>query len=138
MKSSRAILVAFIFFVSGIVGGYAGVRSFDQLSLDEQLALQRSESHVVFYDRELLTLDRELKQSKISSYDYQWQNQELVSYVNVEASFQNAILKERPLSLQVDLPEGATKVLRTVGKYSLGISAGLLEGILKGGGNFSP
>jgi hypothetical protein len=138
MKTSHVIVMAFVFLAFGVVGGRAGIRSYDKLSLDEQLALQRSESQVVVYDRELMTLDRQLKHGRISAYDYQWHTQELVSYVNEEASLQNNLLKERPLSLEIDLPEGATKVLRTIGKYSLGISAALLEGVLKGGGNFSP
>jgi hypothetical protein len=138
MRTSHVILAAFVFFTNGFVAGHAGVRSFEKLNLDEQLALARSESHVGVYDRELLTLDQELKHGKISAYDYQWQTQELVTYINTEVYYQNAILKERPLSLDVELPEGATKVLRTVGKYSLGISLALLEGIAQGGGNFSP
>ena len=138
MKVSRLILVSAIFLADGIVCGHAAVRSYDKLSLDEQLALQESERHVVVYDRELLTLDSELKHHKVSAYDYRWQSQELVSYVIGEASFQNDILKERPISLDLELPDGATKVLRTVGKYTVGISAAILEGILKGGGNFSP
>ena len=116
----------------------AAIRHYDKLSFGEQVALQVSEQRVVLYDQELATLDHLRQHHKISTDDYHWKSATVVFYIQQEAQFQNNILYGRPPSLDVVLPEGVSNVLRSVGKYSLGISVALLEGILKGGGNFSP
>jgi hypothetical protein len=143
MRRFAVILLAIVAFgMGGASICAASVRPYEKLSVGEQIALQESERRVCVYDRELQTLDRERAHRKISADDYEWSTSQLTFCIQQESLYQNGILKGRPISVDVELPDGASKVLRTVGKYTVGISAaileGILEGILKGGGNFSP
>ena len=138
LRKSVFLLAILAFGVGGMPRATAAVRPYEKLNVAEQIALLESERRVSHYDLELRALDRERLRRKISADEYQWDTIELTFCVQQESLFQNAILKEHPVSLDLELPDGATKALRTVGKYTLGISAAILEGILKGGGNFSP
>jgi len=98
-------------------GQAAVVKSYQDLTPAQLVDLEVSEANLMNDDRDLLFLERDRKNRKISEQDYEFQCHQLVNYINAEACFQNYILTKRPRD--IELPEGANKVLRTVGKYSV-------------------
>jgi hypothetical protein len=111
----------------------AAVKSYDDLSAVQMMALQESDGRLLNDDRALESLQNELIHHKISRREFALEDRELTACITEEAAFQNAVLTK-----QSTFSEHSLAVLRTIGKYTLGISAAILEGILKGGGNFSP
>lgn len=128
-------LLAFEFCTISTAG--AAVKSLQDLTVTQTLALQESENRLIADDRILQALENDRKNKKISAKDFAWQSHDLIAYIGAEAQFQNAILTKQHAFPSVDLPEGAVKVLRTIGKYTLQISVDALCGFLKSGGNYS-
>jgi alanine dehydrogenase len=113
-------LAVFAFGLAGASMASAAVRHYEKLSLDEQIALSESESRVVAYDRNLVTLDRERRHHQISADAYQWKSSALISYIGQESLFQNAILVRKS-----NLPQNAREVLETMGHGLLMIPIGV-------------
>jgi len=136
----RAVLVlVYLAFAGGLSVSHAAVvKSVDDLPLDRKMALQQSENRLIQDDRVLQQLESDRQHKKISAQNFAWQYRDVLAYIDAEANFQNNLLAKGPASFDIQLPDGATKVLRTVGKYSIEIPCVILTAILKGGGNFSP
>jgi len=114
-------LLAFLAFGMGSLStAHAMVRSYEKLSMEEQIALQESERRVAIYDRELVTLDRARSHHKIAADDYQWSTQQLVFCIQQESLFQNTILVRRS-----DLPQRAKDVLETMEHAALAVPVGV-------------
>jgi hypothetical protein len=112
------------------LGRAAVVKSYQELSAAQIMDLRSSEERVIADDRALQALESDRKNKKISEQDFAWQYHDLVAYISGEASFQNDILTKH--SQDFELPEGATRVLRTVGKYSILVPAYALAAVAKG------
>ena len=87
----------------------ASVKSFNELSSEQILALQDSEQRMLIYDRALTVLDQEKKAHRIGAKAYQYREHDLVGYIAEEASFQNAILIKEKTASSIDLGEIAQK-----------------------------
>ena len=128
-----SILAICAFGLSGSSSCRAAVKSYDDLSATQIMALQESEGRLLNDDRILQALGNDLKNKRVSREDFSHQDLELVACIREEAELQNAILTK-----QSTFPEHAHAVLLTIGKYSVAIPLAILTGILRGGGSFSP
>jgi hypothetical protein len=121
MRRLAVFLVAIAAFgMGGMSVVQAAVRSYEKLSVAEQIALQESEERVSHYDLELRALDRERLHRKISADEYQWDTSELTFCIQQESLFQNAILVRRS-----DLPQRALDVLGTMEHGVLMVPVGI-------------
>ncbi len=95
----------------------AVIKSYKELTPAQMMDLELSEDRLINDDRILLNLERDWKNKKISEQDYELRYHDLVNYIDAEACFQNDILTKHPQDFE--FPEGAVKVLQTVGEYSI-------------------
>jgi hypothetical protein len=121
----------------------AKIKSFQELSATQIMALQESENRLATFDRDLQDLEREREYKEISLREFAWQRRDLVAYIGAEAQFQNSILThETTFPEGPELSDQAVAVLRTVGKYSIEVPGYVLdvalEGLGRSGFTFSP
>jgi hypothetical protein len=130
----RLVILAFCAFGFGTAFSCsAAVKSYNDLSATQIMALQESESRLLKDDQTLQALENDRLNKRISRQEFAYQDRELVSYIDEESSLQNAILIK-----QSTFPEHSRAVLRTIGKYSIQIPLVILTAILRSGGSFSP
>jgi hypothetical protein len=130
----RMAIAALLTLVIGSFSSSRGaVKTLNDLTAMQIMALQESEGRLVKDDQTLQALESDLKHKRISRSDFENQSRELVSYIGEEASLQNAILTK-----QSTFPEHSDAVLRTIGKYAIEIPVAILCAIARSGGNFSP
>lgn len=105
---------------------HASVKSFDDLSSTQILALQDSEQRLQTYDHALQALEVARTNHKISRQEYGYEEHDLTAFIAAEASFQNAILikdKSGSAGAAVD----ASEVMQNVGKYAAMVACGALK-----------
>ncbi len=114
MKRFAIFLAAMLLFTAGFsTSAHAKVRRARDLTLDEVLALQRSESRMATYDRALQALDVARSQGKISRREYGYEQRDLVAFIGAEARYQNDIMiDDRPFP-----PEDTRVVMENIAKY---------------------
>ena len=93
----------------------AKVVPYRKLSLDQRLALERSERRLETFDRALQILERERRLGKISRREYGYEAHDLTAYIKAEARFQNDILIDRRPFLDDD----AQDVMSNIIKYGI-------------------
>jgi hypothetical protein len=124
-------LLAFLAFGVGMSSAVeakaAVIKSYKELNPAQKMDLELSEDRLNNDDRILLNLERDRKNKKISEQDYESQYHDLVNHISAEACLQNEILTKHPQDFE--FPEGAAKVLRTVGKYSINVVASALASL---------
>ena len=107
----------------------AGAKTFryDDLSLDQKMALQRSEQRLATYDRALQALDVAREKGKISRRDYAYDQHDLVAFIGCEARYQNDIMTDdRPFP-----PEETREVMENIAKYAILVPAFIIGVVAK-------
>jgi hypothetical protein len=131
------LLALFAFGVGSSKAGGAVVKSFNDLSVSQRVAVEESESRLITYDRALQEVEIALKHKKITQQEFNNETRELTAFIVGEARFQNEILIKKFI-----FPEDAREVLENIAKYTILVPAGIAmvvaEVIAKSGGSFSP
>lgn len=129
------LVIIFALCTAGLADG--SVRKYQDLSLDEQLALQRSEARLALYDRTLIALDDELKHKKISRREFSYEERDQKAFIGAEANYQNGILTKTST-----FPEASREVMENIAKYTIlvpAVIAGIAAKALAGSSfTFSP
>jgi hypothetical protein len=115
--------------------GFAAVKSYKDLTVDQRVSLQESERRLALFDRTLQAIEVARQSKKMSYREYAWQRHDLIAYIGAEAKFQNDLLiKNRGMS------EDTREVLENIEKYTVLVPAYILAIAARGVGgmNYSP
>lgn len=137
MARPTSILLALLAFGLGAPSvGRASVKTLDDLSSTQILALQDSERRLITYDFALQELQKARNSRKITDQQFRYQDQELTGFISEEAEFQNAILiKERKPPIDVgELLENFARYAILVPAYIVAIA---VKCFVSSGANYS-
>jgi hypothetical protein len=120
VKRFAISLAVMLFFSGGLsTSADARVRREKDLTLDEVLALEHSQTRLQTYDRALQALDTAHRIGKISNREYGYEQRDLVAFIGAEARYQNDIMvDDEPFP-----PEDAKEVMYNIAKYAIIVPA---------------
>ena len=126
-----------IFATCTAMAASGAVKKYKDMTLDEQLALQRSEQRLALYDRSLIALDGALKHKKISLQEYSYEERDLNALIGAEAKYENDLMTKTST-----FPEESREVMENIAKYAILVPAYIVgiaaRGLAGSSFSFSP